>query len=255
MFCLMLSSPTFVGFFVYKRDTHIAGLLFVNFLYETPLAQINENKMNKSKEFWDRASKNYDKTEERFEYIHSKSRENTKKYLNGSNIVLDYGCGTGTTSCEIANLVKEIHAIDISSKMIEIAKRKAVASKVENINFSQTDIFDKRYKKESFDVILAFNMLHTVADPQVVLQKIYELLKPEGLFISVTPCLRDKMAFLVNIQIQLVRILCKIGVIPIPIRRLKSSELDDLVVNGGFQTIDTEKLYKGASSYFVVAKK
>jgi ubiquinone biosynthesis O-methyltransferase len=213
------------------------------------------NKMNKSKEFWDRASKNYDKTEERFEYIHSKSRENTKKYLNGSNIVLDYGCGTGTTSCEIANLVKEIHAIDISSKMIEIAKRKVVASKVENINFSQTDIFDKRYKKESFDVILAFNMLHTVADPQVVLQKIYELLKPEGLFISVTPCLRDKMAFLVNIQIQLVRILCKIGVIPIPIRRLKSSELDDLVVNGGFQTIDTEKLYKGASSYFVVAKK
>ena len=211
--------------------------------------------MNKSKEFWDRASKNYDKTEERFEYIHSKSRENTKKYLNGSNIVLDYGCGTGTTSCEIANRVKEIHAIDISSKMIEIAKRKAVASKVENINFSQTDIFDKRYKKESFDVILAFNMLHTVIDPQVVMRRIYELLKPEGLFISVTPCLREKMAFLVNIQIQLVRILCKIGVIPIPIRRLKSSELDDLVVNGGFQTIDTEKLYKGASSYFVVAKK
>jgi ubiquinone biosynthesis O-methyltransferase len=211
--------------------------------------------VNKSKEFWDSASKNYDKTEERFEYIHSKSRENTKKYLNGSNIVLDYGCGTGTTSCEIANLVKEIHAIDISSKMIEIANQKAVASKVENINFLQTDIFDKRYKKESFDVILAFNMLHTVAQPQVVLQKIHELLKPEGLFISVTPCLRDKMAFLVNIQIQLVRILCKIGVIPIPIRRLKSSELNDLVVNGGFQTIDTEKLYKGASSYFVVAQK
>jgi ubiquinone biosynthesis O-methyltransferase len=196
--------------------------------------------VNKSKEFWDSASKNYDKTEERFEYIHSKSRENTKKYLNGSNIVLDYGCGTGTTSCEIANLVKEIHAIDISSKMIEIANQKAVASKVENINFLQTDIFDKRYKKESFDVILAFNMLHTVAQPQVVLQKIHELLKPEGLFISVTPCLRR---------------LCKIGVIPIPIRRLKSSELNDLVVNGGFQTIDTEKLYKGASSYFVVAQK
>ena len=45
--------------------------------------------MNKSKEFWDRASKNYDKTEERFEYIHSKSRENTKKHLNDSDIVLD----------------------------------------------------------------------------------------------------------------------------------------------------------------------
>ena len=151
--------------------------------------------------------------------------------------------------------MKEIHAIDISPKMIEIAKQKAVASKVKNIHFVQTDIFDERYKKESFDVILAFNMLHTVADPQIVMRRVYALLKPEGLFISVTPCLREKMAFLVNIQIQLVRILCKIGVIPIPIRRLNSSELDDLLVNRDFQTIDTEKLYKGASSYYVVAKK
>lgn len=211
--------------------------------------------MNKSKEFWDNASKNYDKTEERFEYIHSKSRENTKKYLNSSNIVMDYGCGTGTTSCEIANHVKEIHAIDISSKMIDIAKEKAVVGKVENVNFVQTDIFDKRYKRESFDTILAFNMLHTVSNPQDVMERIYELLKPEGLFISITPCLRDKMSFLVNIQIQLVRMLCKIGIIPIPIRRLKSSELDDLMANGNFQTVDTEKIFKGASSYFIVAKK
>ena len=72
--------------------------------------------MSKSKKFWDKASKNYDKTEERFEYIHQKSRENTKKHLESSNVVLDYGCGTGTTACEIANDVKEIYAIDISSK-------------------------------------------------------------------------------------------------------------------------------------------
>ena len=63
------------------------------------------------------------------------------------------------------------------------------------------------------------------------------------------------MSFLVNVQIQLVRILCKIGIIPIPIRRLKSSELDDLIANGDFQTIETEKIYKGASSYFIAAKK
>ena len=44
--------------------------------------------------------------------------------------------------------------------MIGLAKKKAAMSAVENVNFVQTDIFDKRYKKESFDVILAFNMLH-----------------------------------------------------------------------------------------------
>ena len=211
--------------------------------------------MNKLEEFWDKTSDNYDKTEERFEFIHARSREKTKKHLKDTDIVLDYGCGTGTVACEFANQVKEIHEIDISSKMIEIANEKAIVGKVENVSFAQGDIFDDSYEKESFDVILAFNMLHTVPNPQNVVQRIHELLKPQGVFVSVTPCLRGKMSFLVNVQIQLVRILCKIGIIPIPIRRLKSSELDDLLANGDFQTTETEEIYKGASSYFITAKK
>ena len=211
--------------------------------------------MNKSEEFWDKASKNYDKTEERFEYIHKKVRENTKKYLKESQIVLDYGCGTGTASCEFASLVKEIVGIDISSEMIRIAKEKSAAGKFDNVNFEKADIFDNRYQNESFDVILAFNMLHTVPNPQSVVQRINDLLKHEGLFISITPCLRQKMSFLVNLQIQLVRVLCKLGVIPIPIRRIKSTDIDKLLANGKFQLIESEKIFKGASSYFVAAKK
>jgi len=211
--------------------------------------------MNKSEEFWDGASKNYDKTEERFEYIHSKSRENTRKFLKDSDIVLDYGCGTGTVACQFSSQVKEIHAIDISSKMIEIAKEKATVGKTENVSFEQSDIFDSKYSNESYDVILAFNMLHTVPNPHDVMQRMNELLKPEGLFISVTPCLRQKMSFFVNLQIQLVRVLCKLGLIPIPIRRITSSEVDNLLEAGGFQAVESEEIYKGASSYFVAARK
>jgi 2-polyprenyl-3-methyl-5-hydroxy-6-metoxy-1,4-benzoquinol methylase len=211
--------------------------------------------MSKSKSFWDNASKNYDKTEERFEYIHQKSRENAKKHLESSNVVLDYGCGTGTTACEIANDVKEIYAIDISPKMIEISKRKATEKNIDNVIFSEGDIFDEKLKKESFDRILGFNMLHTIPNPENAVQRVSELLKPDGLFISVTPCLGDKMSFLVGLQIRLVQIMCKIGIIPVPIRRIKSSDLDELITNGSFQNIDTEKIFKGASSYFMVAKK
>ncbi|MFT6310832.1 MAG: hypothetical protein ACJAQS_001198 [Porticoccus sp.] len=63
------------------------------------------------------------------------------------------------------------------------------------------------------------------------------------------------MSFLVNLQIQLVRVLCKIGLIPIPIRRITSAEVDYLLVANGFQVVESEEIYKGASSYFVVAKK
>jgi hypothetical protein len=49
--------------------------------------------------------------------------------------------------------------------------------------------------------------------------------------------------------------LCKFGVIPIPIRRIKSSDIDILLAKGEFEAIESEEIFKGASSYFVAAKK
>jgi 2-polyprenyl-3-methyl-5-hydroxy-6-metoxy-1,4-benzoquinol methylase len=211
--------------------------------------------MSKSEKFWDQSASNYDNTEEKFEFIHSRNRENTKRYLKDTDIVLDYGCGTGTTACEISGLVKNVCAIDISSGMIEIAKGKAATGGIVNVDFEQADIFDEEFENGSFDVVLAFNMLHTVPDPESVVQRTVELLKPGGLFISVTPCLGGKKSALVSLQILLVRALLKVRIIPVPIRQLKSTDLDHLMDDERLQVIETEEIFKGASSYFMVAKK
>ena len=211
--------------------------------------------MRKSEKFWDQSASNYDNTEEKFEFIHSRSRENTKRYLKDTDIVLDYGCGTGTTACEISGLVKSVRAIDISTGMIKIAKGKAATGGVVNVDFEQADIFDEEFENGSFDVVLAFNMLHTVPEPESVVQRTVEVLKPGGLFISVTPCLGGKKSALVSLQILLVRALLKVGIIPVPIRQLKSADLDDLMDDERLQVIETEEIFKGASSYFMVAKK
>ncbi len=93
---------------------------------------------------------------------------------------------------EFADHVTEITATDISAQMIEIAKRKTAEQKVENIDFVQAMLFDERLKNESFHVVMAFNVLHLLGDTQKVMQRVYELLKPGGLFISGTVCLREK---------------------------------------------------------------
>ena len=98
------------------------------------------NEMKKSEAFWDSSAGNYDKTEERFETIHRKSRENAKRHLKVGDIVLDYGCGTGTTACEFSNEVKQSQAIYISSKIINLAKEKADTANIENVSFAQGDI-------------------------------------------------------------------------------------------------------------------
>lgn len=203
----------------------------------------------KSEKFWDSTANMYDRVEKKDEQTYVSIIEKTKRYLKISDIVLDYGCGTGLISNEIADNVKIIHAIDISSKMIELAKRKADGRKIENIDYAHSTIFDERYKIGSFDVILAFNILHLLEDTHKVMQRINELLKPDGLIISATPCMGEKK-FLGTLLL----LLSKIGFVP-NIRSFKISELEDSIVNGNFEIVETECLHRGGQQYFIAAKK
>jgi ubiquinone/menaquinone biosynthesis C-methylase UbiE len=206
--------------------------------------------MNRVERFWDKQANEYDKNESKFEQTYHKTVANTKQYLNNNDIVLDYACGTGITTNEITGYVKEIHAIDISAKMIEVAKRKAGERNIENINYEQATIFDERFKEESFNVILAFNILHLLEDTQEVLQRIYDLLKPGGLFISATACLGEKKSLLSI----LISLLSKIGIVPYT-RHYTFSELEDLVTNGDFKIVEAEIVSHSPPNYFIVAKK
>jgi 2-polyprenyl-3-methyl-5-hydroxy-6-metoxy-1,4-benzoquinol methylase len=134
--------------------------------------------------------------------------------------------------------VKEIHGIDISSKMIEAAKGKADERKIENIDFAQATIFDERYRRESFDVILALNIMHLVEDTQKVMQRINELLKPGGLIISSTACLGEKKTFLSILLSIPIFLLIKIGIPPY-LRSFKIPELEDSITKENFQIVET----------------
>ncbi len=111
--------------------------------------------MNELEKFWDRAADSYERTERRFEQGHIKIIENAKKHLKKDDIVLDYGCGPGTKTLEIAGNVKKIYGIDISARMIEAAKRKAIERGIGNVDFVQETIFTERYKGGTFDAIAA----------------------------------------------------------------------------------------------------
>ncbi len=134
--------------------------------------------------------------------------------------------------------------------MIDVAQRIADERKIENMNFAKTTIFDDRYERESFNVITAFNILHLLEDSKEVIERINELLKPGGLFISETPCLGEKKSVLGAFLF----ILSKFRLIPY-MNSLKFSELEDLLTERKFQIIETEDLQQKQTNYFIVAKK
>ena len=209
--------------------------------------------MNKTEKFWDRLSSNFDQESDDSAQTYNQTIEKTKKYLKVGDIVMDYGCATGGTTLQIAGYVKEVHGVDISSKMIAAAKRKAADRKIENLDFVKTTIFDERYQQGSFDVILAFNILHLLEDSQVVLQRINQLLKPGGLRISETTCLREK-AFLDRLIFVLLFLVTKMGIIPY-VKFFSVAELEDSITKGGFQIVEAESMTNNPMSYFIVAKK
>ena len=207
--------------------------------------------MDRTKKFWDKQAENYAKQQHEIHLTDNKDFVITLKYLNIDDIVLDYGCGAGIVSIGIANKVKEIHAIDVSSKMIEVAKAKAGELNVENINFAQANIFDERFQKESFNVILAFRVLHVLEDIQAVIRRINGLLKPGRIFISVTACMGSQKALL-SIFVFLAR---KLRILPLHINMFKLSELQALINGDGFQIVEYEKMDDRLPHYCIVARK
>jgi 2-polyprenyl-3-methyl-5-hydroxy-6-metoxy-1,4-benzoquinol methylase len=206
--------------------------------------------MNKTEKFWDRIAKGYDKQVIKLDETETKTIEGAKKYLKNSDIVLDYGCGPGAMTSKLAEDVEEIHGLDISSKMIEIAKRGAAERDIENIHYIQGTIFDERYKKETFNVILAFNILHLLEDVHKVVQRINELLKPGGLFISATPSMGERRSILSV----LLSLISRIGIIPytnIP----TFSELEGLITSAYFQIVETEEIRRNPTNYLITAEK
>ena len=204
---------------------------------------------DKSEKFWDRMSKHFDREERKNEPINIKIIEKTRGRLKISDNVLDYGCGTGTTAVEFASCVEKVNGIDISPKMIEAAKRKAAKHGMTNMDFAQTTIFDEKLKKESFDVIISFYLLHLVEDTPEVMRRINELLKPDGVFISSTPCMGESI--LRRILISLFGIIIRIPYL----KFFKIQELKDLMTDGNFDIVETECLNKISQQYFIVAKK
>ena len=204
----------------------------------------------KAEWLWDKLANNFAKQDKKIQLTDNKDFVSTLKYLNINDMVLDYGCGSGTVSNAIADKVNEIQAIDISSKMIEVAKRTASERNIENINYAQTTIFDDKYQKESFNVILAFNILHLLEDAQNVIQRISELLIPGGLLVSATPCLGQSKTFL---RI-LLFLATKVRIVPY-IGFFKISELEGLITKENFQIVEYELLSESPPHYFIVARK
>ncbi|TCK56472.1 2-polyprenyl-3-methyl-5-hydroxy-6-metoxy-1,4-benzoquinol methylase [Flavobacterium sp. 90] len=102
--------------------------------------------------------------------------------VNKGGEILDLGCGPGHHALFFSNNDFSVTGIDLSSEMIELAKKASVKS-----NFKIMDILTLDFQKASFDGIWASASLLHIPKNKItpVLQKLKEILIKDGiLYIS-----------------------------------------------------------------------
>jgi ubiquinone/menaquinone biosynthesis C-methylase UbiE len=199
--------------------------------------------------FWDRLAGRYARQPIADEAAYQEKLRITRGYLTPETEVLEIGCGTGGTAIIHAPSVRRIRALDISPRMLDIARTKAAAAGVGNVSFEQADILDLAEPPASQDVVLGLSILHLLPDPDALIARVYAMLRPGGVFISSTACVGDTMKALKFIA-PLGRAL---GLLP-QLSVMTSPELIAKFSAAGF-TIEREWLPKRGAALFVVARK
>jgi len=151
--------------------------------------------MSPSPKFWDKIAEKYSKQPIADQASYEHKLAITREYLTPTSNVAEFGCGTGGTAIAHAPYVKHILATDLSPNMIAIAKQKAQEQNIENVTFEVGSIEEMPVMDECYDSVLTMSLLHLLDDKEDAMMKIRQMLKPNGVFVSSTACIADKMWF------------------------------------------------------------
>ncbi len=101
------------------------------------------------------------------------------------NSVLDIGCSEGGISSFLVDGKRKIYGIDISAEKIDKASAKGIIVKAGDVSKGLP------YDDNSFDIVLAAEIIEHLIDTDYFLEEIYRVLKENGKLVITTPNLAN----------------------------------------------------------------
>ena len=145
------------------------------------LNNVYDGGTNDSRELYASWASTYDNEVQKNGYV---TPERVAKALkdsvtNQSEVILDYGCGTGLSGFALQAVgFTNIGGFDVSQEMITLAEKKSIYKKL--------TVFDPSTKipvhADQYKIITAIGVIGTGAAPLEVFDNLFSLLPPSGLF-------------------------------------------------------------------------
>lgn len=115
----------------------------------------------------------------RNDFVYGNLIDFVDRHVGKESTVLDLGCGKGAVSIHVASRGSSVQGIDISEKAVEAARKDAERFGLTNVHFSAGDIA-KVDLKESYDVIICFDVIEHIQEDELMFKKINRLLRTGG---------------------------------------------------------------------------
>jgi len=206
--------------------------------------------MSERSTFWDKIADRYARRPVADEASYQKKLDYTRKLFKPDMEVLELGCGTGTTALSHAPYVKHIRAVDISSRMLEIAQGKAETKGIRNVTFDCADIGELKVPDASVDMVMMHSILHLLEDKQAAIARVFRMLRPGGWFVSSTTCMSGAMRCMKPV----IAIMRRLGMAPQVVKFFTAEQLVGSIRAAGFE-IDYQWQPSKTKALFVVARK
>lgn len=145
-------------------------------------------KIERDRNYWERIAQNYDRSMLLLGRPMPRLLEMAGEAVEGTARVLEVGAGTGLVTETLAAHAQHITATDYAAAMVVALQARIANRNIQNVTCEQADIYALRYPPQTFDAVVAANILHLLPDLSGGLAALRQMLKPGGRLIVPTFC-------------------------------------------------------------------
>ncbi len=102
--------------------------------------------------------------------------------IGDSDVLIDFGSGTGTFAIQAALRGAKVYAVDVSQPMLDYAQAKAIKAGISNITFCCSGFLSFEFEDQTADSIVTTFALHHLPDfwKGIALSRMHRMLEPDG---------------------------------------------------------------------------